>query len=139
MSLLLQVSNANMFNRPVAQTQGVFRGPLWNMGNNNRNCFLRSPKSDNYTDCQTSRNRALETLAGGGGVLCACPAFSRIRLICSYVSQLRQRKRVKESKENELSALLERFMISHTHSQARASPDTTPLISRPENWRASHS
>lgn len=42
-------------------------------------------------------------------------------------------------KESESSALLKRLMISHTHSQARSLPDTTPLISRPENWRASHS
>lgn len=73
------------------------------------------------------------------GVLCACSVFSKMRLICSYFSQVQQRKRVKERQENELSALLKRFMISHTHSQARSLPDTTPLISRPENWRASHS
>lgn len=73
----------------------------------------------------------------GGPLL--CPAYSRARLISSYFSWLQDREQAKERKENELSALLKRFMISHTHSQARSLPDTTPLISRPENWRASHS
>lgn len=47
-----------------------------------------------------------------------------MRLICFYFSQLQQRERVKERKENELSALLKRFMISHTHS--RQVPCQTP-------------
>ena len=69
------------------------------------------------------------------------PAFSRMRLICSYFNQLLPREQGREGKkrkENEPSALLKRFLISHTHSQAGALPDTTALISRPENWRVSH-
>lgn len=85
------------------------------MRNNNKNDILHSPKSDNYTDCKTCKHRALEIFQG---VLCACPAFSRMRLICSYFSQLQQRKWMKERKENELSALLKRLMVSHTLSQA---------------------
>lgn len=69
------------------------------------------------------------------------PAFSRRRLICSYFNRLlprEQGREKKKKKENEPSALLKRFLISHTHSQAGALPDTTALISRPENWRVSH-
>lgn len=95
--------------------KGVFRCLLWNMRNNNKNNILHSPKSDNYTDCKTCKHRALEIFQG---VLCACPAFSRMRLICSYFSRLQQRKWMKERKENELSALLKRLMVSHTLSQA---------------------
>lgn len=69
----------------------------------------------------------------------SCPAFSRTRLISFYFSWLQYREQAKEGKENELSALLKRFMISHTHSQAMSLTDTTPLISRHENWHASWS
>lgn len=134
--LLFLGSNANMVNRSGVRTQGVFRGPLWSMGNNNENRFLHSPESDNYPDCKISRSRSP---GGLQGVLCARPAFSRMRLICSCFSQLQQRKRRKERKEKGLSVLLKRSMSSHTRWQARASPDTIPLISRPENWRAAYS
>lgn len=108
------------------RTQGVFRGPLWKTGNNNKNCFLRSPRVRWLPWLQ---NLQEQSPGGFQGVLCAHPAFPRMRLICSCFSQLRQRKRRKERKEKELSALLKRSMSSHTRWQARASPDTTPLIS----------
>lgn len=84
-------------------------------GSNNKNCILHLPKSDHHTDCKTSRHRALESVQG---VLCARPAFSRTRLICSYFSQLQQRTRAKERREDELSTLLKGLTVSHTHSQA---------------------
>lgn len=78
-------------------------------------------------------------ISGGGKFPSSWPAFSRIRLIYFCFTQLQQRKRAEERRENESSALLKKFMISHTHSQACSLPDTTALISRPENWLDSHS
>lgn len=116
-----QDSNATAFPgvkcKHVQQPSGCrhrdVRCPLWNMGNN-KNYILYSSKSDNHTDCKTCKHRALENLQG---VLCACSAFSRTRLICSYFSQLKQSKWMKERKESELSVLLKRLMVSHTLSQ----------------------
>lgn len=63
------------------------------------------------------------------------PAFARIRLIYSYFSGLGQSER----REAGLSALLKRFMISHTHLKTSYLPDTTPLIKRPAIWQPSSS
>lgn len=61
------------------------------------------------------------------------PAFARIRPIYSYFSGLRQ----SEKGEPGLSALLKRFMISHTHLKTSYLPDTTLLVKRPSNGQPS--